>query len=301
MLAGDGSSVTGQNIGQDGGLVLQSEGDINVIGDANISNATLDTAFILEAVNLVRVNSAIGGLFVLDGNNGLAGTIEVTAQDFMAVTDQAFADIPGLTLTEIDERLANSDGVDRPDGVIRADTLDIDTTASQVFIQNTVAGTEFDDRRGFDVNNLFLSDSGGTIQPIVINGVIGGVTGIDTIPLANISSSFDTASTINGCLIADPNSCIVIIDPIDNFPDASSTGLEDTRDLIEEGLEPEEGDGAAEGDVLVGIIDLQPTSDFGTDPLIDEPVTGAGNEDLWVDPECPPGSDPEVCSLEPAE
>ncbi len=298
VIAGDGSAATGQNIGQASGLVLQSDGDISVIGDANVSNATLDTLFIAEAANLVRVNSETGGIFILDGNGGLAGVIEITATDFNAVTDDAFADIQGMSVADIDTRLGDSDGVDRPDGILRADTLDIDTTASQVFIQNTVPGTDFADRRGFDVNTLLISDSGGTIQPIVINGLIGGVAGIDTIPLADITSTFDTASTINGCLIGNPASCApVIVTPMD--PVDPQFGSNDTRDLIEEGLEPE--DSPIVGTIQAGLLEYIPTAEFGQEPLIDEPVTGAGNEDLWVDPECPPGSDPEICGAEPAE
>ncbi|MEO9560353.1 MAG: hypothetical protein ABJ063_13380 [Marinomonas sp.] len=298
VAAGDGTGSFDQNIGQAAGLVLQSDQDIAVVGDLNIFNATLDTLLIAEAIELIRVNSETGGIFILDANDALAGVIEITARDFNAVTDSAFADIQGLSVADIDARLANSDGVDRPDGILRADTLDIDTTASQVFIQNTVAGTDFADRRGFDVNTLLISDSGGTVQPIVINGLIGGISGIDAIPLATIISTFDVASTINGCLIGNVASCSpIIINPV--TPVNPVAPNDDSRDLIEEGLDPEDAEGT--GAIDAGLLEYLPDAEFGAEPLIDEPVTGAGNEDLWVDPECPPGADPEICALEPAE
>ncbi len=288
LIAGDGSSATGQNIGQNGSLILNADGDVNVIGNVTITGATADTGLEIDAINLVRLNTATGGLFVFDTNGGLAGEISVAATDFIAATDEAFADIQGLSLGEIDIRLGDSDGVDRADGVIRADTLDVATTASQVFIQNTVPGVDFDQRRGFDVNTLNISSGGGTgsQQPIVINGVIAGITGINTIPLANLASVIDPASTINGCSITNPASCVTTTTPpvTPTDPDDSPTGGEgETRDLIEDGIDPI--DPIQPGTLEAGLVELNPDGQFGTDPLIDDPVTGAGNEDLWVSDE----------------
>ncbi len=301
VIAGDGSSATGQNIGQNGALILNADGDINIVGNATITGATANTTFAADALNLVRLNTQTGGIFLTDANGALAGLIEIAATDFNAVTDAAFADIQGLSVEEIDARLANSDGVERADGVIRADTLDIATTASQVFIQNTVSGTDFDQRRGFDVNTLNISSGGGTgsLQPIVINGVIAGVTGFNAIPQANLASPLNAASTINGCVIANPASCAPTVTPPTGGPTTpvggpttpspvdpdSPEGLPDpdTRDLIEEGLEPEQVIQA--GSIEGGLIEIRPDAAFTTDPLIDDPVTGAGNEDLWVSDE----------------
>ena len=55
----------------------------------------------------------------------------------------------------------------------------------------------------------------------------------------------------------------------------------ETRDLIDDGLEPPNV--LPEGPLQGGLIDLAPDSEFEDDPLIDDPVTGAGNEDFWVD------------------
>ncbi len=308
-IAGDGSSATGQNIGQTGALTLNADGDITIIGNATISGATADTEFVADAINLVRLNTQTGGIFMTDTNGALAGTISISATDFVATTDAAFVDIQGMSVADVDLRLADSDGVDRADGVIRAGTLDIATTSSQVFIQNTAPGTDFDQRRGFDVNTLSIASGGGTgsLQPIVVNGVIGGVTGFNTIPLANVLSVFDPASTINGCVIANPASCAPTsgpgpgpvtptpVDPVD--PNGTSSEVE-TRDLIDDGLDLT---GVMQpGALEAGLINIEPNDEFATDPLIDDPVTGAGNEDLWVSDEEECESDGR-CELEPAE
>nr|WP_137677929.1 hypothetical protein [Parerythrobacter lutipelagi] len=270
VIAGAASDATDGNIGQGGGLFVIGS-SIDVIGEAIVSNAGVDTKLGLFASGDVFLDAETGLLEVQAGTGDYTGSILIEAENFYAMTGAALADIQGLSIEDIDARLADSDGLDIPEGVIRAGTLDITTIASDVFIQNTVPGTAFDERRGFTVDQLLISDPSSSVQPIVINGVISGNTGIDAIPLADISSSFDPGSTINGCLIANPSSCIVI--PIDIGP-----GDNPLRDLIDEEIEDDPVDTAT---IDTGLVELREDPLRRDDPLIDEPVTGAGNEDLW--------------------
>lgn len=269
VVAGAGSSATSNNIAQDGILRLESDGEIEVVGNLTVTGATQDTQLQLSADETILIDLANGGLFVLDGNNGLAGSIVAVASNFLAVTPEALAAIQGLSVAEIDDRLALNDGVDRPDGVIRADTLIIGTTDSQVFIQNTAPGTAFDERRGFTVNTLTINDLVDPNLPIVINGVVSGATGISAIALTNINTAFDPASTINGCLIANPSSCSVT---------SHSDGDTPLQDLLDDQFD---GDPLTGGTIDTTLVELREDPLRSDDPLIDEPVTGAGNEDLW--------------------
>ncbi|WP_152553455.1 beta strand repeat-containing protein [Erythrobacter longus] len=308
LRAGFGFGNSNQNFAQTGSLNFTAQGDIEVIGNVNVAGALSDTSITFDADNLVRIDSANGGIFVLDTDGLISGDLSIFATDFLAVTDQALNDIDaGLSLEDIDARLANNDGVDRPDGVIRADALTIQTTASDVFIQNTVAGTEFDERRGFEVNSLSISTGGSTAQPIVINGVVAGQTGVGAIAVTTIGATPAAASTINGCLIANPASCTTTVTPPPPPPlpgptpppapppppsqETEQTNEVETRDLIDDGLSPP--DVQPEGPLDGGLINLTPEASFGDDPLIDDPVTGAGNEDFWVDEEepCEEGED----------
>lgn len=270
VIAGAASDATDGNIGQGGGLFVIGS-SIDVIGEAIVSNAGLEAELGLFASGDVFLDAETGLLEVQAGTGDYTGSILIEAENFYAMTGAALADIQGLSIEDIDARLADSDGLDIPEGVIRAGTLDITTIASDVFIQNTVPGTAFDDRRGFTVDQLLISDPSSSVQPIVINGVISGNTGIDAIPLADISSDFDSGSTLNGCLIADPSSCIVI--PID-----IGTGDNPLRDLIDEEIEDDPVDTAT---IDTELVQLREDPLRRDDPLIDEPVTGAGNEDLW--------------------
>ena len=56
------------------------------------------------------------------------------------------------------------------------------------------------------------------------------------------------------------------------------------------------------------LIELKEAEEFIDDPLIDEPVTGAGNDDLWLDSDCEgsssgncQGEEDTTAQLEPAE
>ena len=65
----------------------------------------------------------------------------------------------------------------------------------------------------------------------------------------------------------------------------------ETRDLIDEGIEPDPV--ITPSNLPTVLIDMSPTDQFGPDPLIDDPVTGAGNEDLWVNEADPAEEDEE--------
>lgn len=277
-FARSGASAPGQ-FGTGGTLRLETDGNAFVSGDLLVTRADATTQLQVVAGGTLRIDAATGNLRMEDGNAGVTGAMFLTAQDLYAVTDAALADIAGLTIAEIDARLALNDGVDRPEGMIQAGALTIETTASDVFIQNTAPGTAFAERRGFVVGSLTIVDNAGTTQPIVINGIVGTATGIDAIAATQVTSNFDANSTINGCLIRNPAGCIVAQRP-DVIP-------EDVRELIEKEILDDLPDEV--GKLVPGsmIIDLAEQEEYGRDPLIDEPVTGAGNDDLWViEPDC---------------
>ncbi|WP_379551259.1 beta strand repeat-containing protein [Qipengyuania sp. DGS5-3] len=302
VLAADliAGSNTG-NFGQDSVLELISDGSISFSGNLNITGANANTDIVLDALTAVNIELSSGGIFVADANGALAGEVIVNARDFRALSDGTGLDIANATVAEIDMILSNNRGVDRPDGVITADTLTIATTASQVFIQNTAPGTEFEERRGFTVNNLNISTAGVDPQPIVINGIVNGQTGIAAIAPTNITSTVAAGSTINGCAILNTAACTATTPPPPPpptpptptppptggptptpSPDPSPEGEIPVRDIIEEEVrDPEEEGENGSGTLDRPLIDMEGLDDPAGAPLIDDPVTGAGNEDLW--------------------
>tara|TARA_R110000824_G_scaffold65911_1_gene171280 strand:+ start:104 stop:352 length:249 start_codon:yes stop_codon:yes gene_type:complete len=77
------------------------------------------------------------------------------------------------------------------------------------------------------------------------------------------------------------------------------------QDVIEEEVTPEE---YVADPFATNLIEIKENEDLADEPLIDEPVTGAGNDDLWVSGvECERDNsgkcliDDEEEELEPAE
>jgi hypothetical protein len=121
---------------------------------------------------------------------------------------------------------------------------------------------------------------------IVINGVQlgpnGQVTGIDVIPVltiagaAPVTGSFDPRSTFNGCFIASPTACTTVtFDFENNFP---------VQDVIEEEVKGDD-EGNSDGNNLPQpLITMRELDPLTGEPLLDDPVTGSGNDDLWTPP-----------------
>lgn len=270
LTVGVSDSANAGQIGIGGTLGFSTDGGVLVNGALLVDRAGPNTALEIIAGQVLRIDSRIGNLRLEDPNGAATGQVFLAATDVYAVTDEALADLDGLSIDQITDRLALNDGVDRPDGVIQADSLTISTSASSVFIQNTAPSTEFVDRRGIVVGTLVLTDSAGTVMPIVINGIIGQAQGVDAIAATDVQASYDPRSTINGCFIISPAAC--------SF--GNKIPPDDVQDLIEEVIVDPEEPLAAPGAML---IELAEQDEFRDDPLIDEPVTGAGNDDFWQD------------------
>jgi hypothetical protein len=89
---------------------------------------------------------------------------------------------------------------------------------------------------------------------------------------------FNARSTINGCVIgADCNP--------PEIPDPDPPTSEDVDPIPPR----------SEGSLFVApLIELAGTEPLITPPLVDEPITGVGNDDLW-EPRCEPGEESGPC------
>ncbi|TRD12232.1 hypothetical protein FGU71_10405 [Erythrobacter insulae] len=279
------------NIANFGGLLLEADNDVNLTGGLIVTGATPDNFLAIDALNLITIDAETATLQVADGNGAPAGSIGLSANAIIAAGSADIADIPGLSFADAEALLALAPAIARPDGyIIGSDiTFNVD---SGVFIANSGAGTGFDDRRGIVANTLTVSSMNPDVG-IVINGVIDTATGIDAVGLVGVPGTFDQLSTINGCLLIDPASCVAVISPpIDSIgPEGGPI-----RDLIDDQVEKES---PVVETVSTILVEMREDPEQQQDPLLDEPVTGAGNEDFWFGEEEQQTEDEE--ELEPAE
>ncbi|TMM50342.1 hypothetical protein [Qipengyuania marisflavi] len=297
-------SVGGQErsgtIGSAGSFTIDSQASIDVIGALDLTNAGAENTLGLRAADTIRVQET-GNLRVTDADDTLTGLIALEAANIAMGSDAALGDFEGSSMADLGTALGTPTNVTSVAGFIQADTINF-TVSDRLLIQNTGASSEFADRRGFTANTVNITaDDDGQINGIAINGTIGGVTGLDAIELANIAGDFDADSTINGCLIGNPASCIPVIPPPP--PPIDPVFGTPIQDLLEENIREDNDEALGVDPVGTMLVMLDDPTTDEDDPLIDDPVTGAGNDDLWngtQDEECDQ-DDEDPCPVETPE
>ncbi len=286
------------NLGASGSLTIATQGKARVIGDAALTGMTDANSFRISAGEAIEV--ILGeGTIRLTGGSSTSGTstpggmLFLDSEDVIVATAAAIADVAAAPdIDTIDDRLSQNDGILVDDGALFAGGIDVSVEGG-FYVQNSGEGSRFAQRRGLTFGPLGLSvNVAGADSRIVINGVhlgpSGQVTGLDAIPLLSIDGfvigsgplagsglAFDSGSTMNGCLIVSSTTC-AFLEFESSFPVQDVINKEDD----EEG-DGDDADGMSLPIPLITMRDLDPLTG---EPLLDDPVTGAGNDDLWTPP-----------------
>jgi len=281
---------SGKNVGAAGSLNFATPGKAQVVGAVTFTNAGAANALSITAGDAIELVPATGALTVNDGRGGLAGTLNLTAPDIIAAsapTVQAVIAAPnGAALNDI---LGQNDGAVNDTGYFSANAIRF-SVQNGLYIQNSgidrAINRSFAARRGLTVGAGGLSIATQSVSTrIFINGrqtlaTAAGqtfTTGLDFIPTVKIGSTgtlgtivgqsnYDPLSTINGCRIAAGPQCQT------SFNDGTLS-----RDTV--GKSSENGGFGPMG--FTNLVELKDVVPLGYQPLIDDPVTGAGNDDLW--------------------
>ncbi|MEK6542110.1 MAG: hypothetical protein AABZ45_08330 [Pseudomonadota bacterium] len=282
-----GASASTGNLGANGTLSIITPGAVRVVGAVGLSNMASGNGFSILADESIEVILGQGSIRLTgSGAGGLGGRLTLVSEDIAVATMSAIADIAAASdIASINTRLGANDGITSDDGALAADSITLDVL-NGVFIQNSGTNDQFSNRRGFTANSLNISTEGSNTS-IVINGRIANAagtfaTGKDTIPLTMINGQvagagglFTPGSTINGCSIANAAGCNRSFD----F---------DQRDIIHNALSSRRGRAILRNLILLGLgrtsIHLRDADPLTDEPLLDEPITGAGNDDLWTAP-----------------
>lgn len=295
-----GGATAGQ-IANGGRFSVETPGLLAITGDVDFVGINNDARVALNAGQQISLAAETGSVSLRGAGNALAGELQLTSATIIAGTADAIADVAAATSTDaIDDRLGQSEGTASDDGFFAARGMRVQAS-SGFFVQNSgaSAGTAPDDRRGITVGEggLRVQTSGASTR-IVVNGRQANAdgsfaTGTDFLGRVQISGNsegssvlFDPRSTINGCLISGGAQCGAVVEPPPPPPPPMFDPTPVTRDIIDlvEEIRPggDPGEGTAFPTALVTFADFE---SFGFEPLIDEPVTGAGNDDFWIEPE----------------
>ena len=266
------------HLGANGSLTIQTPGRVLVNGAVTMTGAGSANRIAIVAGSEIAVDNATGSVSLLGPANALAGIAEFSARRIIVATGPVISSLRTAGSTAQADALLGAPGPASDQGTLRAGGLRFSITDA-LYIQNTGAGTEFAQRRGFSAGaqGLRISTAAGFTPAIAINGrILDGTgafaTGVDAIPLVSINGipaaySRRTAlgSTINGCEFT--TSCA---------PRPELTGTNLTRDRIQTPTEI-----GSDKTLPVIRVDFGEFAGVTYEPLIDEPVTGSGNDDLW--------------------
>jgi len=273
------------NIGTGGQLEISTPAEISITGDVALTTSGADDTFLIDPT-LVEIDTSTGSIALLGATGNPLGRLELVGDTTAIASTSALTQLRTLTdMAAINALLDTPGGTGTP---LRAGTIAV-SADDALFIQNSGASSAFADRRGFAAGALEITTASPSTR-IAINGQIltaaGPVSGLETAPLLRINGAapaaggqFDAASTINGCVIG--GNCALPPEP-EFFPPTS----EDIESPV-----PEQGEGSL---FVAPLIELADTEPLITPPLVDEPITGVGNDDLW-EPRCEPGEEGGTC------
>jgi hypothetical protein len=266
------------NIGTGGSLEITTPGSVEVSGAVDLTTSSAGDTFTIDPTR-IDVIAGEGSIAMLSAGAAPQGTMNLTAGTVAIVSRTTRNAIAGLAdLAQISSLLDTPAPAGPAGGYLQAGTIGVNAQ-NAFFVQNGGAGTAFPDRRGFTANALNITTGSANTQ-IAINGVIvqngTPVTGLSTVPLVTINGiaaaaggQFDPKSTINGCVIG--SDC--------RIPDAVPVPSND--DLTP----PVSPDNSGQGGLSGTLVQLEDNKPLIAPPLVDEPITGVGNDDLWV-PQC---------------
>ncbi len=291
------------NIGSAGRLRIETSGKLRTTGAVRLNSLTSNNRFEILASQAIEIDAATGSISLRDAQQGLAGTLSLTSEDVVAAQ---LGLIPGIvsaaTTTAASNLLGTNSLPANDDGYLRANSIVVNI-GNGFFVQNSGAAStnlrNFDDRRGLTVGSggLRINIANNPLARIIVNGrqinpavtgstLPGFITGIDFLRLVSINSGsqtdptgqrglFDPLSTINGCAILNIASCSLTFD----VPNIERDVIRDLDRFLLDEDSPE-----ARGTLRLPFMLIQIRDPEGQafQPVIDDPVTGSGNDDLWA-------------------
>jgi hypothetical protein len=285
MTVGDLALTFGANgnIGAGGLLELTSPASVSILGDVALRTVGAGDRFTIDP-QLVSLNTDTGSIAMLDAGGNPLGRLGMTGNTVALATGAVLGQLataPGMAA--MNALLDAPGGTPQP---LRAGSIAFSVTGG-LYIQNSGPSGLYRDRRGFETPALAITPASNATR-IAINGQIltagGPVTGLDAQPLVTINGlaaaaggQVDPGSTINGCLIGG-----VCAPPPGTNPPPNG----DLTGPVPQGTPP----GAL---FTAPLVQLAATDPLIAPPLVDEPITGVGNDDLWQ-PSCgrPEGDQP---------
>lgn len=261
------------NVGSGGTIKVNTPGRVAVTGAVRLTTSSATDVFSIDPTGIDVVTDT-GSISMLSSGGALQGRLDLIAGTIAVGSSAVLSQVGSASgLAAITALMNAPASTPSATGALQAGSINFQVNGG-LYIQNSGATTSFADRRGFSANSVAITTSGPT-SGIVINGRTFGaggiaVTGLDTAKTISINGApasavgnFAALSSVNGCTIG--RNCAVTINYAPDKPG------------ITEPLSPGPGSGPS----FLPLIEVDENDSFDSPPLIDEPITGVGNDDLW--------------------
>jgi hypothetical protein len=285
------------------------DGTMRIVGSVTGSGFT-NTNYLAFATQNFQLDVGTGSVSLTSSGSTLGGELDLFADRIHVATGTILNQLAANpTYSGYQQDLNRTATVQRPDGVLRAATLWIESdTLQDILIQNT--GTVATPA-GFLVNEAFINDDAlvagppGSInlivngQVVTADGTLMGIAARDALTLEADLSPFTANSTINGCPLSGP--CVIAPEPPELIDRVDIPAFDVFGDS-DFGNEPDIDDGQ-EGDAGANNPITPPQPLFDTRPLVpasdvNDPVSGTGNPSLLGSSDCSSDDDEGQCAAE---
>jgi hypothetical protein len=277
----------GAQLGPNGTLRIASPRSVGITGNAQFKNFGGGQTVTIDALADISLAAETGLVTLKDSAGALAGTLRLQARQVHAMSTATRTDVAGLTLNQAQQRLGTNDQVNNQGGYFQAGNIVVRIGQSLLVQNSGENGADPALRRGLTANNLTIFAGEGAPPQIVLNGRVNGATGGDLRSNVTLNGSFDPASAFNGCAIG----AVCGLPPVEPppFEPVPDPVISSSRDQVRSLKEEDEKEEALQASQTrpEPVIQFMTVPASRSDPLIDEPVTGAGNEDFWEAPLAP--------------
>jgi hypothetical protein len=277
-----------------GSLTITTPGRVRVNGAVRLTDLAATNSLRIAAGQQLDIVTPTGAILLTGSTGAPAGSVDLAAGRILVASQRALADLDAISGTDArSTRLATNDGPVTDQGYVAADHVTF-RIASLLDVQNS-GGSARVDRRGITTGaggvDVIVTAPG--TPEIILNGRQTGGTGETFATGVRVASSGSGqpvpagGSTVNGCDI------VSSLCPTPASPETPSLAVfippQDVVGMISEQSDDEDDEKSSENRKARGegerpLISLARTTPFSYGTIIDEPVTGAPNEDLWIDP-----------------
>ncbi|WP_404713038.1 hypothetical protein [Sphingomonas sp. MMS24-J13] len=293
-LHGSTGTATGTlaNLTSIGSFTINTPGRVRISGKLQLTDLAPTNSASIIAGPEIDVVTPTGAILMTDSGGTATGDLMLAAQRIIVASQSALTDLASISGTDArSSRLATNDGPVTDQGYLAANRLAF-RIATILDVQNS-GGTAPEDRRGITAGagGIDIGVTAPGTPEIILNGrQLSSAAFAGLIRVAAADGSFTpvlaNGSTVNGCLVSTGCNTTPSTETLLGLilPQQDVIGMLDDGSNGDDDKKSKDGSAAKSGaGINRPLITIVRANPYGFGSIIDEPVTGTPNDDLWID------------------